>query len=44
MRRLRRYWQVDEYPDKSEGMTGIEVSVPAGKRAGFDGRSWRSAS
>jgi len=34
----RRYWQVDEYPNKEPGMSGVEVRVHVDHRTGFDGR------
>ncbi len=34
----RAYWQVDEYPDKAPGMTGVEVRVEVRHRSGWEGR------
>ena len=34
----RRYWDVDAYPGKPAGMSGVEVRVRVEHRTGFDGR------
>ena len=36
----RRYWQVDQYPDKVPGLSGVEVRVKVRHTSGFDGRAW----